>query len=46
MKRLLSLAVSAVALAATPALAQDVTITNARLVIGDGSERSRAARWS
>lgn len=38
MKRLLSLAVSAVALAAAPALAQDVTITNARLVIGDGSE--------
>ena len=38
MKRLLPLAVSAVALAAAPALAQDVTITNARLVIGDGSE--------
>jgi imidazolonepropionase-like amidohydrolase len=37
-KRLLSLAVSALALAAAPALAQDVTITNARLVIGDGSE--------
>lgn len=30
-------AVSALALAASPALAQDVTITNARLVIGDGS---------
>lgn len=38
MKRLLPLAVSAVALAAAPALAQEVTITNARLVIGDGSE--------
>ncbi len=38
MKRILTLgAVSALALAATPALAQDVTITNARLVIGDGS---------
>jgi imidazolonepropionase-like amidohydrolase len=38
-KRLLALgAVSALALASTPALAQDVTITNARLVIGDGSE--------
>ncbi len=38
MKRLLALgAVSIVALAATPSLAQDVTITNARLVIGDGS---------
>ena len=40
MKRLLSLgAVSALALtAAAPAMAQDVTITNARVVIGDGSE--------
>lgn len=38
MKRLLPLAISAIALAAAPALAQDVTITNARLVIGDGSE--------
>ncbi len=39
MKRLLTLgAVSALAFAATsPALAQDVTIINARLVIGDGS---------
>jgi len=38
-KRLLTLsAVSMLALAVTiPALAQDVTITNARLVIGDGS---------
>ena len=38
MKQLLSLAVSALAMSATPALAQDVTITNARLVLGDGSE--------
>lgn len=38
MKRLLTLALGATALTATPALAQDVTITNARLVIGDGSE--------
>lgn len=37
MKRLLTLAASALALP-TPALAQDVTITNARLVVGDGSE--------
>ncbi len=37
MKRLLTLAASALALSA-PALAQDVTITNARVVIGDGSE--------
>ncbi len=37
-RRLLALgAVSAFALTASPALAQDVTITNARLVIGDGS---------
>jgi imidazolonepropionase-like amidohydrolase len=38
MKRLLALAVSGLALAAAPALAQDVTITNARLVLGVGSE--------
>jgi imidazolonepropionase-like amidohydrolase len=39
MKRILSAcAVSALALAAAPALAQDVTITNARVVTGDGSE--------
>lgn len=39
MKRLLALgAVSALALTASPAIAQDVTITNARLVIGDGGE--------
>ena len=36
MKRLLTLAASAIALS-TPAMAQDVTITNARVVIGDGS---------
>ncbi|TAD85796.1 MAG: amidohydrolase, partial [Sphingomonadales bacterium] len=36
MKRLLTLAVSGLALAASPALAQDLTITNARLVLGDG----------
>ena len=36
MKRLLTLGMSALALA-TPALAQDVTITNAKVVIGDGS---------
>ncbi|MEQ5788002.1 amidohydrolase family protein [Erythrobacter sp. NFXS35] len=36
MKRLLQLAASALALSAAPALAQDVTITNARLVLGDG----------
>lgn len=35
MKRLLALAASALALSA-PALAQDVTITNAKLVLGDG----------
>jgi imidazolonepropionase-like amidohydrolase len=35
--RLLTLAASTFALAATPVLAQDVTITNARFVIGDGS---------
>lgn len=41
MKRLLTLAASAAALAAAatlPAAAQDVLITNARVVIGDGSE--------
>jgi imidazolonepropionase-like amidohydrolase len=38
MKRLLTIALGATALTATPALAQDVTITNARVVIGDGSE--------
>jgi len=37
MKRLLTLGISALALSAAPALAQDVTITNARLVLGDGS---------
>jgi imidazolonepropionase-like amidohydrolase len=37
-KRLFSAAASALALSAAPALAQDVTITNARVVIGDGSE--------
>ncbi|MCX9146951.1 hypothetical protein OPU67_06325, partial [Erythrobacter sp. WG] len=38
MKRFLACAaVGAIALAAAPAFAQDVTITNARLVIGDGS---------
>lgn len=37
MKRLLALAASGLALAAAPALAQDVTITNARVVIGDGT---------
>jgi imidazolonepropionase-like amidohydrolase len=36
MKRFLLLALAATALTATPALAQDVTITNARLVLGDG----------
>jgi imidazolonepropionase-like amidohydrolase len=37
-KRLLSLAASALALSAAPAAAQDVTIINARVVTGDGSE--------
>ena len=38
MKRLLALGLSCLALAAAaPALAQDVTITNARLALGDGS---------
>ncbi|MCK0129651.1 amidohydrolase family protein [Erythrobacter sp. F6033] len=38
MKRLLTLAASAIALSATPALAQDVVIANATVVTGDGSE--------
>ncbi|GAA4047950.1 amidohydrolase family protein [Parerythrobacter jejuensis] len=38
MKRVLSLAVSAFALAAVPAAAQDVVITNATVATGDGSE--------
>ena len=38
MKRLLTLAASALAMAAVPAMAQDLVITNAKLVIGDGSE--------
>lgn len=38
MKRLFSVAASALALSAASAMAQDVTITNARVVIGDGSE--------
>ncbi|MGY6550659.1 MAG: amidohydrolase family protein [Erythrobacter sp.] len=38
MKRLLGLAISAIALVAAPASAQDVLITNARVAIGDGSE--------
>lgn len=40
MKRLLTLtlALSATALTATPALAQDMVVTNAKLVIGDGGE--------
>lgn len=38
MNRLVGLALSAIALAATPATAQDVFITNAKVVIGDGSE--------
>ena len=36
MKRLLATAASVLALTAAPAFAQDVTITNARLVLGDG----------
>ena len=36
MKRILALALGATALTAAPAFAQDVTITNARLVLGDG----------
>lgn len=38
MKRLLGLAASALALAATPAVAQDLVIANATLALGDGSE--------
>lgn len=38
MKRMLTLAVSALALAAVPANAQDMVITNAKVVLGDGSE--------
>ena len=38
MKRLFALAASAIALSATPAAAQDMAITNATLVLGDGSE--------
>lgn len=38
MKRLLTLAASALALAATPALAQDVAITGATVALGDGSD--------
>ncbi len=36
MNRIFAIAVSALALGSAPALAQDVTITNARLVLGDG----------
>ncbi|KPP94164.1 amidohydrolase [Erythrobacter sp. HL-111] len=38
MKPLLALAASVLALAASPAGAQDIVITNARVVLGDGSE--------
>ncbi|WP_338241929.1 amidohydrolase family protein [Aurantiacibacter hainanensis] len=38
MNRLLALATSALALAASPALAQDVAITGATIALGDGSE--------
>ncbi|WP_285712315.1 amidohydrolase family protein [Erythrobacter oryzae] len=38
MKNLLSVSALALIAAAAPAMAQDVTITNARVVIGDGSE--------
>lgn len=38
MKRLLAVAASVIALSAAPAQAQDVLITNAKVVIGDGSE--------
>ena len=37
MKRLLAMVASTLALSAAPALAQDMIVTNARLVIGDGS---------
>jgi len=38
MKRLLTLAASAIALTSAPALAQDVAITGATVALGDGSE--------
>ncbi|AOL24967.1 Imidazolonepropionase [Erythrobacter litoralis] len=38
MKRLLTLAASVLALASSPTLAQDVVITNAKVVLGDGSD--------
>lgn len=38
MKRCLTLAVSAIALASVPAAAQDMVIVNAKVVIGDGSD--------
>lgn len=38
MKRLLTLAASAIALSAAPAMAQDIAITNATVVTGDGSD--------
>ena len=38
MKTLFTLAASAIALAASPVAAQDVVITNATIVTGDGSE--------
>ncbi len=38
MKRLLTLAASAIALSAAPVAAQDVVITNATVALGDGSE--------
>ncbi|MEM6266094.1 MAG: amidohydrolase [Pseudomonadota bacterium] len=38
MKRLLALAASALALSPAPAAAQDLVVTNAKLVLGDGSE--------
>lgn len=41
MKHLLALAASAIALAATPAAAQDFVIANATVAIGDGSEPIR-----
>jgi opacity protein-like surface antigen len=44
MKRLLALAASALALSA-PALAQDVTITNARWCWAMAAPRSKAAPW-
>lgn len=38
MKRLLTIAASALALAASPASAQDIAITNATVALGDGSD--------